>query len=139
MGAGERIFGVCWQGGAGPFRVRLTDAGGNVLVDEAGIGGNALTEASQPVRFTPGTYAVEVSDSTGVVAAGRFAAIDATGIPGAPSSAGPPQAVVAHAASVTQAGLQYRYEAFLEVLPWTVSPGDPQARRLAAQLCRMSD
>lgn len=132
VGSGPRLFGICWEGGLGPYEVTLRDADADVLVHVAAIAGHDVVVAAKPVLFSPGIYTVVVADSAGHRALGQLRAVEQSMLPTLPAD------LSSDANSLGRFDLTYQYEAYLRVLPATVGSQDPQAVRLAAQLCHRS-
>jgi hypothetical protein len=136
VGAGPRIFGVCWRGGTGPYEVTLRDAGGAVLGDWKDLGPDAselIKSSKPPIDFKPGRYQVEVGDHAGARAVGRFQAVEAAKLP----SAGDGASAVAAARTLAQGGsrLAYSYEAYLRTLPLARGAPASDAAGLVKELC----
>jgi hypothetical protein len=131
--AGDRTFGVCWNGGVEPYEVTLRNATGEALVDESKIDGDELIRSSRPVSFTPGVYTLDVADSAGERATGQFTVIEASSWPGEKPRLADPRT-----GAITEAHLKYSYDAYLNALAqdggrWTVA-----ATEHAAQICHRS-
>jgi hypothetical protein len=132
VGAGSRMFGVCWSGGNGPYEVTLRDADGGILLDEAGLGPmlNELIKSSAPVLLRPGVYSLDLADSAGAHALGNFTVVDPSSLPAAGG--------VRAAQSLSQTDLTLSYEAYLRVLPLAHNAPQSDAAALVNQLCHQS-
>jgi hypothetical protein len=130
IAAGRRMFGVCWNGGVGPYEVTLRDSGGDAVVHETAIDGSELVKSSKPVLFAVGLYRVDVADSAGGHAEGQFTVVE----PSSPPRSQPDEVGVGSARTLSR-DLTYSYEAYLSVLPLAVGRPGSDADRLTAQLC----
>ena len=129
VGAGARMFGVCWNGGTGPFAVVLQDAAGRTVLNETGIDPalNELIKSSSPLLLRRGVYSLDVTDSVGQDAKGHFTVV-------APSTL-PPGATVSAAQAIASADVTLSYEAYLRVLPMARHAPQSDAAALVNQLC----
>jgi hypothetical protein len=133
VGDGERHFGICWQGGAGPFAVVLHGPDGRVLVQEAGIeaSSNELFKMSAPVSFAEGVYTVIVTDGVGTNATGTFQVINRAALPAAAADGAPVTAL----RDLARADPTFAYEAYLATLPEAYRHPKSEAARLVSALC----
>ncbi len=129
VGAGTRPFGVCWQGGASPYEVRLTDPSGAQVFDRRDIATTQLL-VTQPtaVQLAPGEYTLSLIDDRTIERDERFTVVDPSKVPARPADP------LAHATSVAGApdGV-FAFEAYLETLQLPGHAGGGAA--LADKLC----
>jgi len=137
VGAGSRIFGVCWSGGVAPYSVTLSNPKGRITVNERGIDGNELIKSSTPVQLEPGFYHIAVGDSAGAHVEGDFEVVPPSTLPSQPRT-GSNADTLRWAQSLDKLDIAYDYEAYLMALPLTTSAQDPDAIRLLTQLCHLS-
>jgi len=130
IGGGDRHFGVCWRGGAGPFAVTLRGPDDKLLVDETGIDAtaNLVVKLSSSVGFREGRYTVAVSDRKGASASGAFRVVKRSALPAVDAS-------VAALRELAASDPTFAYEAYLAVAPEAYRHPDSDAAALANDLC----
>jgi hypothetical protein len=141
VAAGARIFGICWLGGQGPYSVILRDAKGAALVDEEGIDSRELVKASKPTSLEPGDYTVAINDGTGKRVSGQFTVLAAKAMPIAPMESGAApldgnSKAIGTARWLMTQGPTYQYEAYLTLVPLTITSGNSEAGQLLDQICQ---
>ena len=129
VASGERIFGLCWRGGAGPYAVTLRDASLRVILHETAIPSEQLIKSSRPVVLARGVYSVDVADSAGLQVEGRFEVVEPSALPAQPAL---------EVATIDKGDPVYSFETYLRVLPDLVSSHREAADQMAALLCHRS-
>lgn len=133
VGAGSRLFGLCWSGGTPPYSVDLQNSNAHPLLQKNDIDGTDLRGNSEFVNLEAGRYDLNVSDAVGVNASGRFSVVppsDTLPLTTAPGAGGD---VLAQSSALVAEGSAFDYEAYLRLLG--LSQDNVEAQRMRNDIC----
>jgi hypothetical protein len=135
VGAGTRQFGVCWQGGAPPYEVKLTGPNGDMLFDKTGIAVTQFLFEPGKIELSPGAYVLTVIDDTTFSRSEHFTVVPRFAIPADMSGSADPLKQATVLAGMNNQS--YDLEAYLLVAP-TLAAHSAVARTLVDELCHVS-
>jgi hypothetical protein len=128
VGAGTRLFGLCWAGGTPPYQLVLRDGGALPVLQRDGVTGTDLGENLQPLNLQTGNYGIELHDGIGGNSTGAFKVVPPSELPG---NAG--ESDLAQASALSAQGPIFDYEAYLRLLG--IAPGNGEAQQKLNDLC----